>query len=51
MIVSRKPDVVELDLDFDAPARPPTLVAIVHPESGFIEQVPRAVAERAAAED
>jgi hypothetical protein len=30
----------ELELDIDAPNRPPTVVAIVHPEHGFIEQVP-----------
>jgi hypothetical protein len=31
----------ELDLDIDTPARPPTVVVIVDPERGFIEQVPR----------
>jgi hypothetical protein len=30
----------ELELELDAPTRPPTVVAIVEPERGFIEQVP-----------
>jgi hypothetical protein len=30
----------ELDLELDAPTRPPTLIAIVHPEHRFVEQVP-----------
>ena len=30
-----------LDLDLDAPSRPPTLLAIVDPQAEFIEQVPR----------
>lgn len=33
----------ELDLELDAPSRPPTLIAIVDPEHHFIEQVPQAV--------
>jgi hypothetical protein len=28
------------DRDFDTPGRPPTVVAIVDPERGFIEQIP-----------
>lgn len=31
----------ELDVDLDAPSRPPVVVAIVDPEHGFIEQAPR----------
>lgn len=31
----------ELDLEFDAPDRPPTVIVIVDPERRFIEQVPR----------
>lgn len=29
------------ELEIDAPARPPTLIVIVDPERGFIEQIPR----------
>lgn len=31
----------ELDVDLDAPKRPPTMLVIVEPASAFIEQVPR----------
>ncbi|WP_106392636.1 hypothetical protein [Enhygromyxa salina] len=31
----------ELDVDIDAPSRAPSVVAIVDPDHGFIEQVPR----------
>jgi hypothetical protein len=33
----------EQDRDLDSPNRPPTLAVIVHPEHGFIEQVPHPV--------
>jgi hypothetical protein len=33
----------ELERDLDVPSRPPTVAVIVHPEHGFIEQVPHSL--------
>ena len=42
-------EAAELELELDGAKRLPTLVAIVDPEAGFIEQVPRLSTERAKA--
>ncbi|MFO7562241.1 MAG: hypothetical protein R6X02_06330 [Enhygromyxa sp.] len=34
-------EAVELDLELDAPARLPTVLAIIDPERSFVEQIPR----------